>query len=110
MNRILLVDDNKDVHRLLSALLKRHFGEQHFHQTFAHSGQEALKILETEVFDLIICDVEMSEGDGPFLLDELEKVNSKTPFIFFTSSPRDLPSKLKGSLKAVISKAHPKNL
>ena len=110
MKRLLLVDDNKDVHRLISALIKRHFGEDQVFKVAAHSGTEALAILQSASFDLIICDLEMNDGNGMFLLTELEKTNSRTPFIFFTSSSRDVPNGLMGSLRAVVSKAHPKRL
>lgn len=53
MNRILLVDDDRDFSNLLSLDLQR----QNFEITAAHSGEEALELLRQNQFDLIVLDI-----------------------------------------------------
>src|SRR6185503_14472669 len=58
--KILFVDDEEQIRRLLSSFLTR---RGYLVQT-AVDGQEALKFLETEQPDLVITDVNMPNVDG----------------------------------------------
>ena len=60
MARILLVDDDAHIARVMSIWLTRHG-----HEIVAtHNGREALSRLKTESIDLIISDMNMPEMDG----------------------------------------------
>ncbi len=56
--KILVVEDNKINQRLMTAMLKN------CDITFVNSGFEALELLKTRRFDLILMDMEMPELDG----------------------------------------------
>jgi PAS domain S-box-containing protein len=58
--RILIVEDNKVNQRLLAAILKK-LGHR---VTVAGSGQEALDLLGSESFDIVLMDIQMPEMDG----------------------------------------------
>lgn len=58
--RLLVVDDNK-VNRLLMA---RGLQEQGHAIAFAENGAQALDLLRSETFDLVLLDIEMPEVDG----------------------------------------------
>lgn len=85
--RILVVDDNAKNIQVIGALIKK----MGFPVNVATSGKQALKILETETPELILCDVMMPEMDGFELCLRL-KHNFKTkdiPVIFLTASNND---------------------
>ncbi len=82
-SNILMVDDRKENIQLLGSLLYIDYNTE-----FAMSGEEALKILETETFDLILLDVMMTGIDGyeacrRIKADERLK---EIPIIFLSSS------------------------
>ncbi|MBI5379090.1 MAG: response regulator [Nitrospirae bacterium] len=58
--RILVVDDEEDICRLLTESLRR----EGFQVAAARSGREALTLVEQEPPDLIILDLAMPEMDG----------------------------------------------
>lgn len=63
--RILIVDDNPVNLSILSTLLKRRFGHALARTPVSlDSGLKALQLLRTEIFDLILMDIEMPYLDG----------------------------------------------
>jgi class 3 adenylate cyclase len=66
---LLVVDDNK-VNRLL---LGRNLEQQGHSVAFAENGQQALDMLRTEPFDLVLLDILMPELDGYQVLERLTK-------------------------------------
>lgn len=109
MQKILLVDDSKDIHKMLEALLRKSFKVEILIVS-AHSGREALAIISNDKFDIIICDLEMKDGDGIFFLRTIEMLKVESPFIFFTSALEKAPEVNQGILKAVVSKAAPRKI
>ena len=67
--RVLIVDDDAGVRKMLKTLLVC----EHFEVRDAGDGLEALKHLEKELPDLILLDLAMPLMDGQSLLIELEK-------------------------------------
>ena len=63
--QILVVDDEKDMTRLLKRILEMEFDCQ---VTMAFSGETAVNILARESFDLMLCDIKMPGMDGFELL------------------------------------------
>lgn len=82
MARILVVDDSLD---LLSIIKDFLIGLGHS-CLLASSGREALDILSSDVFDLIISDYEMDFGDGLWLLGELQKNENSPRCIIMTAN------------------------
>lgn len=68
--RILAVDDEKDMTRLLKRTLE---SEIDCTVSMAFSGEMALNILENDDWDLVICDIRMPGMDGFELLDQIRK-------------------------------------
>ncbi len=66
MQRILIVDDDMFFRKLLTKLL----GEQGYDIRTAESGEEALQILQTQTFDLMISDINMAPMNGIELLEK----------------------------------------
>lgn len=67
MNRILIVEDDKDV----SELLKLYLENSNFQVTMASNGFEALKILKEEEVDLAIIDIMMPVMGGHELIKNI---------------------------------------
>lgn len=69
-DRILVVDDEKDIRELLLKALTR---LSHFRVELAEDGDEALKKIEQENFDLVLTDLKMPKKDGLQLVAEIAK-------------------------------------
>lgn len=67
--KILVIDDEPIARRLLALPMSR-LG----HEVYtADGGNEALKLLNAQQFDLILLDLEMRDGDGFLVLDHMKK-------------------------------------
>ena len=73
--RILIVDDEKEIRNLLSKALTQFGG---FQIDVAENGEEALKKVETDSFDLILTDLMMPKMNG---LELINRVSSAKPEI-----------------------------
>ncbi len=80
-NRILVVDDEKNIRDFLSKALSRVGG---FHVELAESGEEALQKIEKENFDLILTDLKMPKTDGLQLMTEIARSRPEILTIMMT--------------------------
>ncbi len=80
-NRILVVDDEKDICKALEFLL---LGEGYEVKT-ALSGEEALEILKKETFNIVLTDLKMEKVDGMAVLEETKRLKSDTAVIIMTA-------------------------
>lgn len=67
--RLLLVDDHADTRHILSRLL----GKCGHQVSTADSGQNALKLMETECFDALISDIGLPDSSGYELVREVKR-------------------------------------
>lgn len=82
IKRILLIDDDEFIVRLLSLLLSK----AGYEIVPATNGKEAKQVLSEQSVDLIILDLMMPEMDGLAFLNWLRRENSTTlPIIVLTS-------------------------
>ena len=81
MNRILVVDDEQSMRDFLAIMLKK---EGH-DVAAAENGTQALKALQTEIFDLVITDVIMPKVDGIEVLRTIKEVSPETVVIVITA-------------------------
>lgn len=80
-NRILVVDDEKEIREFLNKALSRLGGYQ---VELAESGEEALQKLEKERFDLVLTDLKMPKMDGLQLITEIAKSKPETLTMMMT--------------------------
>lgn len=97
--KILLVDDDDCNH--LSFRLA--VDETEHDIADAYSGLEALEMLEYRDFDLVVSDLNMPNGNGEWLLEQVKSLYPNLPVVIWTSSDAHANPKLKGALR-VISK------
>ena len=104
MNKsILVVDDEKELRELMSLFLKMNG----FNVIESNSGNNALDILSHENdIGLIICDLQMPNGDGRFVLDVLKNERKSPVPVFLCSggSLSDLNSFIEAGASAVFEK------
>ena len=81
--RILCVDDSKALRMGMKNLLQAKFDV-----VGAGDGVEALKILTTESFDLIILDLDMPKLNGAQTIAQLREREDATPVILLTAEAR----------------------
>ena len=84
MPRILVVDDSEDDLLFLGEFLTQH----HLSFETASSGSMAWEKMKVQSFDLVISDFQMADGDGLWLLSELESISPKPKFILVSSETK----------------------
>jgi CheY-like chemotaxis protein len=101
-NRILIVDDDPDIHRLLAAALS---GANYVIED-RYDGLEALSFLETQPCDLVITDVRMPGLDGLELLRRIHRIRPAVKVLVMTaeSTPATVISSLRDQAVGYFSK------
>lgn len=79
--KILIVDDDPHFLRVLSRILS---GEK-FQVTAAAGACEAIELVRTTTFDLIICDLRMPDCDGLNFLQAMRRSGNEVPVIILTA-------------------------
>ncbi|HET8838784.1 MAG TPA: sigma-54 dependent transcriptional regulator [Flavobacteriaceae bacterium] len=80
MPKILIVEDDVAFCRMLEGFLKK----KNFEVSVAFSGEEALEILKTKSFDIVLTDVRLPQKNGSFILEKVISDNSATKVIMMT--------------------------
>ncbi|MES2328859.1 MAG: sigma-54 dependent transcriptional regulator [Bacteroidota bacterium] len=80
MQKILVIDDDKDLCFLLNQFLTR----KGYDVAVNYSGEEALAYLQNAKPDLIICDLRLEDIDGITLLGKVKQKYSDLPVIIIT--------------------------
>ena len=93
--RILIVDDDPDVHRLLTLAL----AETGCYLESAFNGVEGLKKVEDADWDLVITDVIMGGMDGLELLERVRRIRPDMPVVVMTvdSTAEKIVSAIRGN-------------
>ncbi len=88
LKRILIVDDDPDVHELLRVALQT--GDRQIES--AYDGLEGLRSIEAAAFDLVVTDVNMPGMDGMALTERVREVRPDTPVVVMTvaSTPENV--------------------
>lgn len=81
MFRILVVEDDETLYKMVCAKLK----QESFEAFCAFDGEEALELLDKEYIDLIICDIMMPNMNGYELTKELRDAFCTIPVLMITA-------------------------
>ncbi|HCF7935575.1 TPA: winged helix-turn-helix domain-containing protein [Klebsiella michiganensis] len=93
MNKILLVDDDRE----LTSLLKELLDMEGFNVLVAHDGEQALALLDDSI-DLLLLDVMMPKKNGIDTLKELRQTH-QTPVIMLTARGSELVARIRAILR-----------
>jgi len=80
MKKILIIDDDLDMCKLLSHFLQR----KGFETDTAHNGAKGLAKFKESNFDLVLCDFRLGDMNGKEVLQEIKKINYDTAVIIIT--------------------------
>jgi CheY-like chemotaxis protein len=101
--QVLIVDDDQPTQNLLVALMER----DGLQTTVARDGREAIELLTTRRFDLVILDIMMPGVDGRGVIAHLRRQPARPPVIVCTATSATSVAELRGEadvVKAVLRK------
>jgi len=78
--RVLIIDDNDAVLKLLVQVMKT----QGIQPESASNGSDGLKLIKNNKYDLIMCDIKLPDIDGLEIFQKVEKDLINTSFIFMS--------------------------
>lgn len=96
MFKILVVEDNKNLRRLMTTYLSKN----NYDTLEAEDGEEALEVMDKNHVDLIVSDIMMPNMDGYELTKELRKSNYMLPILMITAKD-SIDDKREGFLSGV---------
>ena len=82
MAKILIVDDEPDMLKLLSMILRE---KTSYEITTTNNPMEAVELAKQGGFDLVISDLKMPGHDGMEIIDAVKKVDEDIPVIIITA-------------------------
>ena len=82
MSKILIIEDEEPIRRVLVRILKDEDSSFEIHE--ASDGKQGLDLIKNDFYDLVLCDIKMPKVDGIELLQRTRKTNSTIPFIMLT--------------------------
>ena len=80
-DKILIADDEKSMRELLDIMLKK----EGYKITLASNGEEVVKLIEKDIFDLALVDIRMPRQDGISVLKKIKAVSPETIVIMMTA-------------------------
>ena len=83
MARLLIIDDERSLCQVLEIVFRK---KGHWVETVSN-GQAAKKKIESQVYDLIICDIRMPDLSGIELLEYARETRNPAAFILITAVP-----------------------
>ena len=82
MPKILIVEDEAAIRRVLSKILKE---EDASYEVFeAEDGRQGLEMIQSQVFDLVFCDIKMPVMDGMELLTVIQEQYAEIPVVMIS--------------------------
>ena len=79
MSRILIVEDEDAIRRVLSKIILNEDGEMVVEE--AKDGAEGYEMIQKTDYDLVLCDIKMPKMDGVEVLQKVQEIKPEIPFI-----------------------------
>ncbi len=80
MKRILIIDDENSIRRTLRDILEN----EGYAIDDAPDGLEGLKLVKSNHYDVVLCDIKMPKMDGLEVLDKILETNSDVPVVMIS--------------------------
>lgn len=81
MSKILIIDDEK----VIRATLKEILEYEKYEISEAQDGEQGLKMIQEQEFDLVLCDVKMPKMDGLEVLEKVAEMEKQPQFIMISA-------------------------
>jgi two-component system, NtrC family, nitrogen regulation response regulator NtrX len=81
MSKILIIDDEKVIRSTLKEILEY----EKYEISEAQDGEQGLKMIQEEEFDLVLCDIKMPKMDGIEVLEYASKLEKQPQFIMISA-------------------------
>src|SRR5438093_6796609 len=81
MTTVLVIDDERSMRDFLAIMLKK----QNYHVSLAEDARSAINSINKNVFDIVISDIRLPDGNGIEILTHCKKVSPETDFILITA-------------------------
>ncbi len=104
--RVLIVDDDSSLQTLLRILLT----SSGFEVTTAGDGHQALTLVETHDFDLVLLDLEMPVMNGREFYREFRQRNANTPVVIISAYGADVGQRELGAQGSINKPFDPVNV
>jgi DNA-binding NtrC family response regulator len=82
MSKILIVEDEDAIRRVLIKILKQE--NESYQIEEARDGVEAVEIIKNTDLDLVLCDIKMPKMDGVEVLDHVKKIKPELPIVMIS--------------------------
>ena len=82
MSRILLIEDEEAIRRVLKKILLEEDASNDVHE--AADGKQAIEVFGDGAWDLVFCDIKMPHMDGVEVLEKMMAINSEIPVIMIS--------------------------
>ncbi len=82
MPRILIVEDEDAIRRVLSKIILNEDGEMVVEE--AMDGAEGYEMIQKTDYDLVLCDIKMPKMDGVEVLQKVQEIKPEIPFIMIS--------------------------
>ena len=82
MSRILLIEDEEAIRRVLRKILLEEDDSNDIHE--AADGKQAIEVFGDGAWDLVFCDIKMPHMDGVEVLERMMAINSEVPVIMIS--------------------------
>ena len=82
MTRILIIEDEEPIRRVLKRILNEE--NERFKIDEAADGKAGFDAVNAEDYDLVLCDIKMPKKDGLEVLEQAKKLGISSPFIMLT--------------------------
>jgi two-component system response regulator PilR (NtrC family) len=80
-DKIIVADDEKSMREFLDIMLKK----EGYKVTLASNGEEVMKLVDKDIFDLALVDIRMPKQDGISVLKKIKAVSPETIVIVITA-------------------------
>ncbi len=81
MKKILLIDDEEKLRKLMARIIEL----EKIEVSQAENGAAGLKLLEKQYFDVVICDVKLPDANGVELIPQMKKIQPLAEIILLTA-------------------------
>ena len=82
MSKILLIEDEAAIRRVLAKILSEE--NEDYHVEEAEDGLSGIEMIRNTDYDLVLCDIKMPKMDGVEVLEATKKIKPEVPVVMIS--------------------------